>query len=95
MMSRTALINLCFWLTLIAVAGAFTLRTLNAPPGIPGRDSLVVLSPLFFGMAAKKASHLGKAAVLVAFIGLAFGALAMYGALSAPEAPRAATPAPR
>ena len=54
----------------------------KAPPGRPGGDTFVLLSPLFFGMAAKRASHLGATAVGLAVIGLVFGAGALWAALS-------------
>lgn len=82
-MTRSQTINLMFWLTLACVGVAVTIRMLKAPAGPPGRDTLVMLSPLFFGMAAKKATHLGRTATLVASIGLAFAALALYAALNA------------
>ncbi len=90
-MSRTQTINVCLWLTMLVVAAALTIRMLKAPPGMPGGDTLVLASPLFFGMAAKKASHLGRVAVVVALIGLSFGGLALYAAIT--SKPPASKPA--
>lgn len=90
-MTRSQTITVCLWLTIVAVAAALTIRMMKAPPGMPGGDTLVLVSPLFFGMAAKKASHLGRAAVVVALVGLGFGGLALYAAIS--SKPPAAKPA--
>ncbi len=92
-MTRTQTITVMFWLTLICVGTAVTKRMLEAPAGPPGRDTLVMISPLFFGMAAKRASHLGRVATFVAFIGLAFGSLAVYAAFDAPAKPGSSRPA--
>ncbi len=87
-LKRSQFITLCLWITILVVGSAVTLRMLKSPPGgKPGGDALVLLSPLFFGMAAKKASHLGKAATVMALVGVVFGGLALWAAITSTPPP--------
>lgn len=80
-MKRTQLIMLCLYLTIFCSLGAVATRFIRYPEGRMG-DMFIMLSPIFFGIAAKNGSRLGRAAVVVALVGLTFSAAALYAALS-------------
>jgi len=82
-MKRSTWINLCFFGSIIAVAGAVIMRTISDPAGGggPSGDSLVLISPIFFAMAAKKATRWPKAAVFMGTIGLLFAVGALVAVL--------------
>ncbi|MBU0551844.1 hypothetical protein KKF91_11520 [Myxococcota bacterium] len=79
-MKRTAYINLCFWLTLIGVGVALALKYTQTPEA-PGRAGLSLLAPIFFVIAAKRASH-SRASGPLATVGLLFAGLAVYAVLT-------------
>ncbi len=81
--------------TIVLVAAALVMRVINAPPGtkIFGGDTLVLMSPLFFGMAAKRGG-LGPAAVLLSALGLAFASLALWAALQGKKKKKGRVSAP-
>ena len=81
-MRRTAFIQLCLVLTIVAVVSAVGIRIYKDPAGGMGGDTFALMSPAFFGMAAKRASHLGKVASFLAMVGLLFGAAALWAALN-------------
>lgn len=96
-MKRSTFLNLAFWFTVLAVVGAMTVKIVNSPPGakIIGGDSFALISPIFFVMAAKKATRFGGAAVVIAVIGMAFAGLGLWGALSGKAAKKPPVTAPR
>ena len=81
-MRRTQLIHTLLIVTIACVAAAVGIKLYNNPDSGPGGDTLALVSPAFFGMAAKKASHLGKAATMLAFVGAVFGGVALWAAIS-------------
>ncbi len=83
-MKRSQLIHTLFLLTLGCVAAAISIKLYKDPSKGPGGDTLALVSPAFFGMVAKKAVHLGAAATMLATIGAAFGAVALWAAISGP-----------
>ncbi len=74
-MKRSTYLNLCFYLTLATVVTAMIVKVARDPSsaGAPGGDALALISPIFFVMAAKRATRFGSAAVVIATIGLLFG----------------------
>ncbi|MEZ4466163.1 MAG: hypothetical protein R3F43_17345 [bacterium] len=52
-----------------------------------GGDTFILLSPVFFVVAAKRATRFGKAAVVLAILGVAFSVFGLYGALRGPRQP--------
>lgn len=82
-MRRTAFIQLCLVLTILAVVAAVGIRIYKNPAGGLGGDTFALMSPAFFGMAAKRASHLGKVASFIAMLGLVFAGAALYASITA------------
>lgn len=76
MIKRSAYINLCLWLTLASTLAAVGLKY-SQTSTIPGKESLSLLAPIFFVIAAKRASH-SRAAGPLATVGLAFGLIAFF-----------------
>lgn len=81
-MRRTAFIQLCLVLTILAVVAAVGIRIYKNPAGGLGGDTFALMSPAFFGMAAKRTSHIGRVASFIAVLGLVFGIAALAAALS-------------
>lgn len=83
-MKRSTFLNLAFGFTVLAVLSAMTIKIINSPPGakIIGGDSFALISPIFFVMAAKKATRFGGAAVVIALIGMSFAGLGLWGAIA-------------
>ena len=52
-----------------------------------GGEPMILLSPVFFSMAAKRAMHKGRTASIIAFAGLLLGAGGLWAALSQPVPP--------
>lgn len=96
-MKRSTFLNLAFGFTVLAVLAAMTIKIINTPPGakILGGDSFALISPIFFVMAAKKATRFGGAAMVIAFIGMAFAGLGLWGAIEGKKAPKPPQSAPR
>lgn len=87
-MKRSTFLNLAFGFTVLAVGAAMIIKFLNSPPGAKfGGDTFALISPIFFVMAAKKATRFGGAAVVIAVIGMAFAGLGLWGALNAKPPP--------
>ncbi len=85
-MHRSTFIQTCLYLTLalcLAAVGIKVLHTDVKKTGGFGGELMVFLSPVFFGMAAKRAMHMGRMASVIAALGvvLAAGGLAasLYG----------------
>ena len=74
---RNAIIHYSFVATLIVAAAAVTVRLVTAPAGTPPGDLFVLVSPVFFSIAAKRATRFGTAAVIVSLLGLAFATTAL------------------
>ena len=80
-MHRSTFIQVCLYLTLalcIAAVGIKVFHTDVRKTGGFGGELMVLMSPVFFGMAAKRAMHMGRAASVIAALGvlLAAGGLA-------------------
>lgn len=77
-MRRSTWIQLCLIGSIVAVAVAVGIKIYRDPGSGPAGDSLVLISPIFFAMAAKKATRFPKMAVAMGTLGLLFsvGALA-------------------
>ena len=88
-MKRSTFLNLAFGFTVLAVGTAMVFKMINAPPGakIVGGDTFALISPVFFVMAAKKATRFGGAAVVIALIGMAFAGLGLWGATLGAKTP--------
>lgn len=80
-MTRTAIIDLSLYATVLLCGGAVGIRAFGAP-GAPSADVFVLASPVFFAIAAKRATRLRGAAVGLAIIGVVFGAAALAAAWS-------------
>ncbi len=70
-MKRSTYIRLCFIGSIVAVATAFGIR-LYTHPEAPAGDSFVLISPVFFTMAATKGTRFPRAAVAIGTLGLVF-----------------------
>lgn len=91
-MHRSTFIQLCLYLTLglcIAAVGIKVLHTDVRRSGGFGGELMVLLSPVFFGMAAKRAMHKGRAASIIAALGVLLAAGGLYASISTSQ--RAAT----
>lgn len=81
MIRRSDLIQLLLFLTIVAVVAAVSIKVYKNP-GAPGGDTFALMSPVFFGMAAKRARGWQKTAVFLAFLGLALGLAGVYAAVT-------------
>jgi hypothetical protein len=87
-MKRSTILNVCFYGTVLSVGAAILIKTIRSAGDAVGGDSLVLMSPIFFSMAAKKGSgRFGRAAVGVALIGLVFGVGALFAVLQSGAKP--------
>lgn len=77
-MNRSTWIRLCLLGAIGCTGAAVVLRLLHAPPGTPAGSTFALLGPVFFVMAAQRATRFPRASVVLAGLGLllAFGALA-------------------
>lgn len=80
-MNRSTFIQVCLYLTLALCVTAVGLKIYHTDvrqTGGFGGELMVLLSPVFFGMAAKRAMHMGRMASIIAAVGvlLAAGGLA-------------------
>lgn len=80
-MKRSQLIMLCLWLTILCSLGAVATRLIRFPDG-QMKDMFIMISPIFFGIAAKNGTRLGRAATVVALIGLVFAGAALFAAIT-------------
>lgn len=78
-MRASQFIGLCFYLTLTLVAVAAFLHFRADPVA---KDAFVLLSPVFFNLAARRAVKYRKAAVVLALLGVVFAAGAVYAGYS-------------
>ncbi|MCK6570863.1 hypothetical protein L6V77_07055 [Myxococcota bacterium] len=92
-MHRSTFIQVCLYLTLglcLTAVGIKVLHTDVKQTGGFGGELMVLLSPVFFGMAAKRAMHMGRMASVIAAVGvlLAAGGLAasVHGKSARPPA---------
>ena len=88
-MKRSTFIQTCLYLTLalcVTAVGLKVYRTDVRQTGGFGGELMVLLSPVFFGMAAKRAMHMGRMASIIAAVGvlLAAGGLAASVSSHAP-----------
>jgi hypothetical protein len=88
-MKRSTFIQTCLYLTLalcVAAVGLKVYHTDLRQTGGFGGELMVLLSPVFFGMAAKRAMHMGRMASIIAAVGvlLAAGGLAASVSSQAP-----------
>ena len=91
---RSTFIQLCLYLTLALCVAAVGIKILNTDvrqQGGFGGELMVLLSPVFFGMAAKRAMHKGRAASVIAVLGVLLAAGGLAASLStAQRAPQGA-----
>ena len=80
-MKRSTWLQLCFIGSILAVGVAMGFKIFNDPGGGRSGDSLVLVSPIFFAMAAKKATRFPKMAVAMGTLGLVFAAGALIAVL--------------
>ena len=92
-MHRSTFIQTCLYLTLglcLAAVGTKLLHTDVSRSGGFGGELMALVSPVFFGVAAKRAMHMGRAASIIAAFGVILGAGALAASLSGNRAPPAA-----
>lgn len=70
-MRRSTWLQLCFFGSILAVGAAITIRLITHPEA-PSGDAFVLISPIFFTMAATKGHRFPKAAIAIGTLGLAF-----------------------
>lgn len=70
-MKRSTWLQLCFIGSILAVGAAITTRLVTHPEAKMG-DTFVLISPIFFTMAATKGHRFPKAAVAIGTLGLVF-----------------------
>lgn len=80
-MKRSAWLQLCLIGSIVAVGVAVAIK-MTRDPGGPMGDSLVMISPVFFTVAARKATRFPKMAVALGTLGLLFSAGALAAVLS-------------
>jgi len=80
-MRRSTWLNICFAGSIIAVGVAMGFKVYNDPGGGPAGDSLVLISPVFFAMAAKKATRFPKMAIAMGTLGLVFAVGALVAVM--------------
>ena len=87
-LKRSTILNVCFYGTVLSVGAALLIKVIRSAGDAVGGDTFVLLSPIFFSMAAKKGSgRFGGAAVGIALIGLVFGLGALYAVLQSGAKP--------
>jgi hypothetical protein len=79
-MRKSAFIQLCLWITIASVVTALGIRLYRNPNEAIGGDTFAIISPIFFGMAAKNGIRFGRAAVVVALIGVVFAVGGVWAA---------------
>lgn len=84
-MHRSTFIQLCLYLTLglcVTAVGIKVFQTDVRQTGGFGGELMVLMSPVFFGMAAKRAMHMGRMASIIAAVGVLLAAGALAASLS-------------
>lgn len=79
-MKRSTWLQICLIGSILAVGAAIILK-MSRDPGGPMGDSLVMISPVFFTVAARKATRFPKMAIALGTLGLLFSAGALAAVL--------------
>jgi len=89
---RSTFLNICLFLSLGAVLTSLIYKAATTPPGARmfGSDTFAVLTPVFFVVAAKRATRFGPASIILATVGLLFAGVTLWAALT--KSPRQAPP---
>lgn len=82
MIRRSAVIQLLLYLTIAAVVAAVSIKLYKSPAGPPGGDTFALVSPIFFGVAAKNARGWQRTAVVLAVLGFALALAGLFAAVS-------------
>lgn len=97
-MHRSTFIQVCLYLSLafcVAAVGIKIYQTDLRQTGGFGGELMVLMSPIFFGMAAKRAMHMGRMASVIAAVGVMLAAGGFVASLSGGGAHRSPISHPR